>query len=152
MPHVPGWGFQGQRRRRRKRSGGRQTCREKPAMPSANFSPGSIEAGPFLTHHPPSRMLGTPRNMSPGQDESTERSDPSREPVFRPWGNLRPVPWGPCGAWDSTPPGFYLVNTLTINLLEPPKEPHSPKHSLNPQSAGEPLSLAAPLPHHGRAV
>ena len=106
-------------------------------------------------------MKGTPREVSPGQDESTERlpillenlcfpalgerqscaleapqrlglypSSP-RQPrpvplLWFPQQNSHPWAISPC------PPGFYLVDTLTVNLLEPPKEPHSPKRSLKP--------------------
>lgn len=50
------------------------------------------------------------------------------------------------------PPGFYLFKTLILTLLEPTKEPHSPKLSPNPRSGVETLSQAASLSHRGKTV
>lgn len=66
--------------------------------------PAFIEAGPFLARSLPSRMKGTPREVSPGQDESTESLPILLENLcFPALGEHQSCAWGPCGVWDSTP-------------------------------------------------
>lgn len=130
--------------------------------PSSPAASAFIEAGPFLARSLPSRMKGTPQEVSPGQDEQVNRkfADP-REPLFSGPGETLRQPGALRSAWDSTssPPrqpcpslslwfpqqnshpwaispalsGFYL-----LTCWKPLRSHILQKCSLKPQSVGSP--------------